>query len=41
VLANSVQYALLMQPGPGQAQSLYARLGTVRPAPSQPTEGTE
>lgn len=39
VLANSVQYALLMQPG--QAQSLYARLGTVRPAPTPPAEGTE
>ena len=31
VLANSVNYALIMQPG--QKQSLYERLGTVRPAP--------
>lgn len=31
VLANSVNYALLLTPG--QTQSLYARLGTVRPAP--------
>lgn len=31
VLANSVNYALLITPG--QTQSLYARLGTVRPAP--------
>ncbi|MDO4796102.1 MAG: hypothetical protein Q4A28_09230, partial [Brachymonas sp.] len=34
VLANSVNYALLLTPG--QAQSLYARLGTVRPAPIEP-----
>ena len=31
VLANSVNYALLLTPG--QTQSLYARLGTIRPAP--------
>ncbi|MDO5653644.1 MAG: transglycosylase SLT domain-containing protein [Brachymonas sp.] len=31
VLANSVNYALLLQPG--QRQSLYGRLGTITPAP--------
>ena len=31
VLANSVQYRLLLSPG--QTQSLYARLGSVTPAP--------